>query len=111
MQSRTGLLIALKMAGKAPESYRVGLTHDPAERRRQHDVEHGATPAWQQWPISTLAEAQEMERLHLGRGCHGGTGGQLDPWRPVWFYCFETPEGSPLLRYILKKRLQERAAR
>jgi len=67
----------------------IGLTHDPAERKQQHENDGESTKYWEQWVADSLSEAQEIESFFINKkGMKGGTGGDLSPRRTVYVYIF-----------------------
>lgn len=74
------------IAGKTGYStWRIGLTHAPEERRK----EHGFPQSWLYWKTDSLTEAQEIERFFIHEmGMKGGTGGNLTPLYVTYVYIF-----------------------
>lgn len=70
--------------------WRIGLTHDPTERRAQHEAAGEDTRHWLQWVADSLNDAQGIETLFINTyGMKGGTGGDLSPRRrTVYVYIF-----------------------
>jgi predicted GIY-YIG superfamily endonuclease len=65
----------------------IGLTHDPAERKQQHENEGKSTTYWQQWTADSLSDAQDIESYFINeKGMKGGTGGDLSSRRVVFVY-------------------------
>ncbi len=70
-------------------AWRIGLTHDPEERKAQHEEEGRNIQYWQQWFADSLSDAQEIESFFINeKGMKGGTGGDLSPNRTVYVYIF-----------------------
>jgi hypothetical protein len=72
-----GAMIA-KIGMTAPRSWRVGLTHQPAERRRQWSQFYDMS-GWTDWLMASLKDAQQVEAAMINLGVTGGTGGNLSP--------------------------------
>lgn len=70
--------------------WRIGLTHDPAERK-QYWTEKESTACWSQWQADSLSDAQAIEShfINNDKGMKGQTGGDLSPWSPVYVYVFQ----------------------
>jgi hypothetical protein len=69
--------------------WRIGLTHDLAERKRywketeKQDITH-----WKSWTADSLADAQDIERHFINKGAKGGVGGDLSDRKTVYVYVF-----------------------
>ncbi len=68
--------------------WRIGLTHDIAERKRQWKDEGQDVSHWSDWEADSLSDAQDIESFFIRKGMKGGTGGDLSPRRPVFVYVF-----------------------
>ena len=67
----------------------IGLTHDPDERKQQHENEGKSTKYWRQWAAESLSDAQDIESHFINeKGMKGGTGGDLSSYRTVYIYIF-----------------------
>lgn len=67
----------------------IGLTHDPEERKKQHQSDKKSTEYWKQWQADSLAEAQDLESYFINKkGMKGGTGGDLSSNRRIYVYIF-----------------------
>jgi hypothetical protein len=70
-------------------AWTIGLTHDPATRKQEHESEGRSTTHWNQWTAGSLSNAQDIESYFINdTGMKGGTGGNLSPHRSVFVYIF-----------------------
>ncbi len=70
-------------------SWTVGLSHDPTERKQQHEADGKSTTYWKQWVADSLSDAQDIESYFINtKGMKGGTGGDLSARRTVYVYIF-----------------------
>jgi hypothetical protein len=75
--------------GTSPSAWRIGLTHDLAERKKYWretsnlDVSH-----WTTWRAASLSDAQHIENHFINKGMKGGTGGDLSPMSTTYVYIF-----------------------
>ena len=69
--------------------WRVGLTHDPDERKQQHENEGRSTKHWKRWQADSVSDAGQIESHFINeKGMKGGTGGDLDARKTVYVYIF-----------------------
>lgn len=69
--------------------WRIGLTHDLAERKRYwKDTEGQTVTHWSEWTADSLSDAQDIERHFINKGMKGGTGGDLSYSKTVYVYVF-----------------------
>ena len=81
--------INVKVGTAGYNIWRIGLTHDPDERKRYWtETEKQITIYWSQWTADSLADAQEIEAYFINKGMKGGTGGDLSARRAVYVYIF-----------------------
>lgn len=67
----------------------IGLTHDPANRKQEHQADGKSIDYWKQWVADSLADAQEIETYFINdKGMKGGTGGDLSARKMVYVYIF-----------------------
>lgn len=67
----------------------IGLTHDPEERKQQHEDDGKSTKYWKQWVADSLSDAEEIESYFINeKGMKGGTGGNLSAYRTIYVYIF-----------------------
>jgi len=67
----------------------IGLTHEPDDRKHQHDNEGQSTKYWKHWQADSLSDAQQIESYFINeKGMRGGTGGDLDARKTVYVYVF-----------------------
>ena len=70
-------------------SWTIGLTHNPKERKQQHEDDGKSVEHWKQWTADSLSDAQEIESYFINdKGMKGGTGGDLSHYRTVYVYIF-----------------------
>mgnify|MGYP000105399640 CR=1 FL=1 len=70
-------------------AWTIGLTHDPTERKQQHQDAGKSTKYWKQWTADSLADAEEVESYFINtKGMKGGTGGDLSAQKTVYVYIF-----------------------
>jgi hypothetical protein len=70
-------------------TWRIGLTHDPDERKQEHRNKGRNTDFWQQWRADSLSDAEQVETHFISeKGMEGGTGGELDARKTVYVYIF-----------------------
>lgn len=75
-------------------AWTIGLTHDPTERKQQHEANGKSTKYWKQWVADSLADAQDIESYFIYiRGMKGCTDGDLSA-RMVYVYIFG--QGVPI---------------
>ena len=69
--------------------WRIGLTHDPNERKQQHEDDGKSTKYWKQWTADSLSDAEDIETYFINdKGMKGGTGGNLSANKTVYVYIF-----------------------
>ena len=68
-------------------AWRIGLTHDLAERK-EHWKRTQNVMSWSSWPADSLSDAQDIESFFIDRGMKGGPGGDLSPQKTVYVYIF-----------------------
>lgn len=68
--------------------WRIGLTHDEAERKKQWTDKGHSTNCWTSWIADSLSDAQDIETHFINLGMKGGTGGDLSPHKSVAVYVF-----------------------
>jgi len=67
----------------------IGLTHDPDDRKQQHENEGRSTKYWNQWRADSLSDAEQIETYFINeKDMKGGTGGDLDARKTVYIYIF-----------------------
>tara|TARA_B100000678_G_C18074951_1_gene448272 strand:- start:353 stop:625 length:273 start_codon:yes stop_codon:yes gene_type:complete len=66
-------------------AWRIGLTHDPEERRKSwHEPKY-----FTHWKADSLEEAQKVETYFINeKKMKGGTGGNLSPYKTTYVYIF-----------------------
>ncbi len=89
MASKADIVAAINAKVKTYNLWRIGLTHDLAERKQYwRDTERKDTTYWSQWTADSLANAQDIESRFIKLGMQGGTGGDLLARRTVYLYVF-----------------------
>jgi hypothetical protein len=97
MATKSGIASAItsKVGSTAYDIWRIGLTHDPVERKKYWaSVE--STSYWSQWQADSLSNAQDIESFFINKGMKGGTGGDLSSWRTTYVYFFKLTCWPPL---------------
>jgi hypothetical protein len=70
-------------------AWRVGLTHDLAERKKYWGTTCNLDISyWMAWQADSLSDAQDIERACINKGMKGGTGGDLNSRYAVYVYIF-----------------------
>ena len=70
-------------------AYRIGLTHDLAERKSYwKNTEKQNVDYWKDWQADSLSDAQDIESHFINKGMKGGTGGGLSAYKTVYVYVF-----------------------
>ncbi len=68
--------------------WRIGLTHDLAERTEYWRKQGQSVTYMSSWTADSLSDAQDIESAFINRGMKGGTGGNLSPNKTVYVYVF-----------------------
>ena len=69
--------------------WRIGLTHDLATRKQQHEDEGRNTKHWKEWDANSLDDAEAIETDFINtKKMKGGTGGDLDARKNMYVYIF-----------------------
>lgn len=69
--------------------WRVGLAHDPEERKDRHKDEGRRTRHWQQWKADSYSVAKEIEAFFINeKRMSGKIVGDLDPRKAIYVYIF-----------------------
>ena len=78
-----------RIVGTGLSAWRIGLTHDLAERKAfWRDTKKEGVNHWTAWSADSLADAQDIESQFINKGMKGGTGGDLSPNKTVHVYIF-----------------------
>ena len=86
---KTTIMSAInRKVGTIYGAYRIGLTHDPTERKKQWAAQEKSVTYWAQWQADSLADAQEIETHFINKDMKGGEGGDLSPRKTVYVYVF-----------------------
>lgn len=89
MATKASIISAIEGKGLTYKYWRVGLTHDPAERKKYWtETEKQSTTAWSHWATDSLSDAQAIEAHFIDKGMKGGTGGDLSAQKTVYVYIF-----------------------
>jgi hypothetical protein len=70
--------------------WRIGLTHDLAERKKYwSETEDEIIKYWSDWEADSLSDAQEIESYFINENhMKESAGGELSPHRTVYVYVF-----------------------
>ncbi len=69
--------------------WRIGLTHDIAERKSYwKETEKQNVNYWKDWQTDSLSDTQDIESHFINKGMKGGTGGDLSSRKTVYVYVF-----------------------
>ncbi|MGA9545354.1 MAG: hypothetical protein WBQ85_17390 [Candidatus Sulfotelmatobacter sp.] len=89
MATKASIIAAIQAKTSSYSLYRIGLTHDLAERKTYwRDTEKENVKYWEDWKADSLSDAQDIERLFINKGMKGGTGGSLSANKTVYVYVF-----------------------
>ena len=70
-------------------SWQIGLTHNPSERKTEHENNDKTITYWKQWIADSLSDAEEIESYFINnKKMKGGTGGDLSHNKTVYVYIF-----------------------
>jgi hypothetical protein len=69
--------------------WRIGLTHDLAERKTYwKETEKKDVSRWKSWEADSLSDAQDIENHFINKEMKGGEGGNLSARKTVYIYVF-----------------------
>jgi hypothetical protein len=91
MGSKAAIVSAIdvKIANTKFNIWRIGLTHDLAERKAYWSMTKGQNVSyWSAWTADSLKDAQDIESYFINKGMQGGTGGDLSPQKTPYVYVF-----------------------
>jgi len=89
MATKASIMAAIEAKVKTYSYYRIGLTHDLAERKAYwKDTKGQNVDYWADWKADSLSDAQDIEAHFIGKGMKGGTGGDLSANKTVYVYVF-----------------------
>ncbi len=89
MSSKTGIINAIEKRVSTYSVWRIGLTHDLADRKAYwRDTKNQNVTYWTAWEADSLSDAQDIEAHFIEKGMKGGTGGDLSPRKTVYVYIF-----------------------
>ena len=91
MSTKSGIIAAInsKVGTTALSAWRIGLTHDPAERKKYwEETENQNVTHWSAWEADSLLDAQAIESHFIDKGMKGGVGGDLSAIYTVHVYIF-----------------------
>jgi hypothetical protein len=70
-------------------SWRIGLTHDLAERKKYwSETKNENVTYWTAWEADSLSSAQQVEAHFINKGMKGGTGGDMSARMTAYVYIF-----------------------
>ncbi len=78
----------VKDRGGPYKKWTVGVTDNPAERRKQHEQGGGGVLWWHTWNASSEQAARNVEKHFLDKEMQGGGGGRGNADH---VYVFKTP--------------------
>ena len=89
MASKLTIMAAINAKVTRHALWRIGLTHDLAERKSHwRDAEGQDVSSWTTWTADSLSEAQEVESHYINKGMKGGTGDNLSAHKTVYVYIY-----------------------
>lgn len=89
MSSKAGIIAAINNKVSTYSNWRIGLTHDLAERKAYwKDTKNQNVTYWAAWEADSLADAQDIEAHFINKGMKGGVGGDLSARKTVYVYIF-----------------------
>jgi len=91
MATKDGIVSAInsKVGDTKLSAWRIGLTHDLAERKKYwKDTEDQNVSSWVAWEADSLSDAQTIESDFIDKGMKGGVGGDLSAQKTVYVYIF-----------------------
>jgi len=89
MATKATIMAAINAKVSIYSSWRIGLTHDLADRKRYwKENEKQNVSHWSDWQADSLSDAQDIERHFINKGMKGGTGGNLEARYNVYVYVF-----------------------
>ena len=66
----------VRHSGGPYKKWTVGVTDNPAQRRRQHERDDEDVLWWRTWNASSEQAARSVEKHFLNKGMQGGAGGR-----------------------------------
>jgi hypothetical protein len=90
MTAKATIIAAINAkVGTSYSAWRIGLTHDLAERKTYWgQTSKLDVSQWNAWTADSLSDAQDIERHFVNKGMKGGTGGDLDSRKTTYVYIF-----------------------
>lgn len=90
MATKASIMQAIQSkVGLNYSSWRIGLTHDLAERKQYwKDTAKENVAYWSDWTADSLSDAQDIESHFINMGMKGGAGGALSAYKTVYVYVF-----------------------
>ena len=91
MSTKSGIVTGInsRVGTTALSAWRIGLTHDLAERKKYwRDTENQDVSDWSTWEADSLSDAQAIESHFIDKGMKGGVGGDLSAIYTVYVYIF-----------------------
>lgn len=89
MATKASIIAEITSKVITPNLWRIGLTHDIAERKKYWGETKGENiKYWQDWKCDSLSDAQDIEAHFINKGCKGGVGGDLSRNKTVYVYVF-----------------------
>ena len=79
----------VKRRGGPYKKWTVGVTDNPAQRRRNHEQDDEGVSWWHTWNASSEQAARNVEKHFLNKGMRGDTGGRGNA---DYVYVFKTSQ-------------------
>jgi hypothetical protein len=90
MAAKEGIIAAIQAkVDSSYNTYRIGLTHELAERKAYwKDTEKQTVTSWSAWIANSLSDAQDIESHFINKGMLGGAGETLSADKTLYVYVF-----------------------
>jgi hypothetical protein len=90
MSTKAGIKAAIiaKIGSTNYDIWRIGLTHDWIQRKKEWKEEGQIVDYWSCWAADSLWDAQDLESHFINNGMKGGVGGNLSYSKTVYVYVF-----------------------
>ena len=76
------------LVGGNYRAWRIGLTNDVRETRKQLTSRGNDLSGWQQWKADSLADAKSLEQAYVASGMKGVTSGIVSEVFPTFVFIF-----------------------
>lgn len=89
MATKESIMTAIESKVSTYSLWRIGLTHDLAERKQYWgETKKETITYWSDWAADSLSDARAIEAHFIDKGMKGGVGGDLVDWKTVYVYVF-----------------------